>query len=112
MGRFALGSLVALIASASLSAHAAKNEERATAFVLCKNQKTVRTIRILPEQNPQNCRVTYSKGGVEEVVGANSSTGTCQTILKNIQANLESAKWNCRGAQAAVVTTSSEVLHQ
>jgi hypothetical protein len=88
---------------------AAAIDQKATAFVLCKSQKNVRTIRILPEK-AESCTITYSKGGNEEVVGANRSLRTCKSILKSIQTNLESAKWNCRNVETAHLTTSGEAL--
>lgn len=102
---------LALIGFSSVPAFAGV-DQKATAFVLCKNQKNVRTIQILPENKAENCKITYSKGGVEEVVGANRNMDTCKSILKNIQANLESSKWNCRNVGTAHVTTSSEVSRQ
>ncbi|MES2855154.1 MAG: hypothetical protein V4692_04790 [Bdellovibrionota bacterium] len=85
-------------------------DQKASAFVLCKNNKSVRTIRVTPDE--QNCKVTYSKSGVDEVVGSNSSLATCKSYVKNIKVNLEASKWNCRDVSAATVTTSSEVVSQ
>jgi hypothetical protein len=88
-------------------------DQKASAFVLCKNKKDVRTIRILPDgAKADNCSITYSKGGVEEVVGSNRAMATCKSIAKNIQFNLESSKWSCRNVQSAQVTTGSEVITQ
>lgn len=102
-----------LFALSSLPAHAGV-EQKATQFVLCKSpNKEVRTIRILPESaSPSNCTISYSKNGVEEVMGTNRALGTCQSILKNIQSNLENGNWSCRAVGSATVTTSSEVLRQ
>ncbi|HVK60271.1 MAG TPA: hypothetical protein VM432_01925 [Bdellovibrionales bacterium] len=83
-------------------------DQKASTFVLCKNNKTVRTIRVTPEN--QNCKVTYSKAGVDEVVGSNRSVAACKSFVANIKQNLESSKWNCREVSAATVTTSSEVI--
>ena len=97
-------------------------DQKASAFVLCKNQKNVRTIKILPDKSielepktagakPLNgCAVSYSKSGVDEVVGTNKSLDTCKSILKSIQFNLETSKWSCRTVQTAVVTTSKEAV--
>lgn len=105
-----------------LSAAAFAADQKASAFVLCKNQKNVRTIKILPDKSielepktagakPLNgCAVSYSKSGVDEVVGTNKSLDTCKSILKSIQFNLETSKWSCRTVQTAVVTTSKETV--
>ncbi len=86
-------------------------DQRASAFVLCKHQKSVRTIRIL--QSPKGldkCTVTYTKGGTEEVLGAYHAMSTCQSILVGVRGNLESSDWNCRSVHSAAISTSSEVI--
>lgn len=88
-------------------------DQKTSAFVLCKNKKDVRTLRILPDiAKRENCSITYSKGNTEEVVGSNRSISQCKSILKNIQANLESSHWSCRSVQSAQITTSGEVTKQ
>jgi hypothetical protein len=88
-------------------------DEKAAAFILCKNKKDVRTIRILSEgEKAENCKITYSKGGVEETVGVNRTMGSCKSILKSIQTNLESSSWSCRSVQAAHVTTGEQAVTQ
>ena len=100
---------VLLILAGLLTSRSAKagTDQKATAFVLCKSQKSVRTIRIIPEK-ADNCTITYSKNGSEEVVGANRSVQTCKSILKSIESHLESANWNCRNVESAHLMTSSE----
>lgn len=108
MFRGSILSVFAVLTLVGFGAHAG-SEQKAVAFVLCKNQKDVRTIRVLP-QSKDNCTVTYSKGGVEEVVGANRSVQTCRSILKSVQVNLESSRqWKCRNVQTALLTTSKEL---
>jgi hypothetical protein len=94
----------------------AATDQKASAFVLCKNQKNVRTIKILPSaekvDNAAGCAVSYAKSGTDEVVGSNRSLDACKSILKSIQYNLETSKWSCRNVQTAVVTTSREATVQ
>jgi hypothetical protein len=87
-------------------------DQKASAFVLCKNQKSVRTIRVMPDSDQSNCTITYGKNGVEEIVGANRSLKTCKSILQSIRYNLQSSSWNCREISSATVTSSSEVTKQ
>lgn len=102
----AIALLIALSANASV-------DERASAFVLCKNKKDVRTIRILTDgEKTENCKITYSKGGSEETVGSNRTLGSCKSILKSIQTNLESAAWSCRSVQTAHITTGTQAVTQ
>jgi hypothetical protein len=86
-------------------------DQQASSFVLCKNQKNVRTIRITPTSEADGCQITYSKAGVDEVVGQSHSVSGCQSVLGQIQANLESSKWNCRKVEAAQITWGSEIVH-
>ena len=103
----------AVAVSFAVSQAKASVDQKASAFVLCKNKKDVRTIRVLPDgQKADNCTITYTKGSVEEVVGSNRSMTTCKSILKNIQFNLEASKWSCRNVRMAEVTTSSEISKQ
>lgn len=114
MSRGWIAWLVVLILASAVSR--AGTEQRATAFVLCKNQKNVRTIRIMSGQNSgqndSNCSISYTKGGVDEVVGANRSLSTCRSILKSIQMNLGSAGWSCRSVERAAIMTSAEVVRR
>ena len=111
-GVMALLGLVLGLILASQESHASV-DEKAQAFVLCKNKKDVRTIRILTEgEMAENCKITYSKGGVEETVGVNRTMGSCRSILKSIQTNLESSSWSCRSVQTAHVTTGIQSITQ
>ena len=103
LGLFALG----------VSRAVAAVDQKPSAFVLCKNQKNVRTISILPTvgaDSKSGCAVSYSKAGTDEVVGTNRNIETCKSILKSIQYNLETSKWSCRSVQSALVTTSQEAV--
>lgn len=100
--------VVAILFAGTLSFAGA--DQKASAFVLCKSNKTVRTIRVMPDA--QNCKVTYSKSGVDEVVGSNRSMDACKSFVSNIRSNLESSKWNCREVSKATVTVSREVIRQ
>ena len=105
--RGALTSAFCLLISLNFTFGLASTDSKATAFVLCKNQKNVRTIRILGDK-ADNCTITYSKNGAEEVVGANRSVQTCKSILKSIEGRLEEAKWTCRNVESAHLMTSGE----
>lgn len=104
---------VSVIVMGTTEVALASIDQKASAFVLCKRDKNVRSIRILSDskQDSDSCTITYSKDGEEEIVGSHSSMGNCKTIMKNIRANLETEKkWNCKAFDKAQVTTSSEVI--
>ncbi len=94
----------------SFSVSAQTTDQKAAAFVLCKNKKDVRTIRVT--NKGENCTTTYSKGGVDEVVGMNRSNQACRTILDSVRSNLEDSNYRCRDVSTATTTTSSEVSRQ
>jgi hypothetical protein len=101
----------ALVCGTSL-VHAA--ELKPLKYVLCKNnQKMVRTIRITPENSAvANCRVTYAKTGLDEVVGQSRSMSDCKTILQNIQDNLAASEWSCKNVGNASISYSNAVSVQ
>ena len=85
----------------------ASTDRKASSFVLCKNQKAVRTIRIVPDEN--GCTTTYSKSGVDEVVEQNRQSTSCKDSLKSIREHLEASQWACRSVDKAAVVYSGEV---
>ncbi len=101
-------------AMVSLSGLARAAEQKPLKYVLCKNnQKMVRTIRITPENTAAaTCKVTYSKTGMDEVVGQSRSASDCNSILKNIQDNLASSQWNCKNVGRASIQYSNAVSIQ
>jgi hypothetical protein len=73
-----------------------------TGYVLCKNKKVVRTIRI--EKAGDECRTIYTKAGVDKNVGGGKFAGSCDKIVENIKGNLEKAGWTCKPVAAAGIT--------
>lgn len=67
-------------------------------YVICKNQKIVRTIRV--ECVGNECDTIYTKDGADKVEGSNNNVMGGQKILGNIQANLEKAAWKCNDVTA------------
>src|SRR3989344_8327851 len=63
-------------------------------YVICRNHKIVRTIRVECPQNG-DCNTIYNKDGMDRVEGSNNNVLGGQKILGNIQANLEKAAWKC-----------------
>jgi hypothetical protein len=106
--------MAAMVTAAQVSVVAnAAIEQKTSAFVLCKFKKDVRTIRILGNaKGSENCTISYTKGGTEEVVAVNRTMSSCTSILKNIQSNLERSNWSCRGVNSAKVMSSTEVSAQ
>ena len=68
-------------------------------MVMCRSQKTVRTIRVT--DGPDGCQTVYTKAGVDRVVGNAKSKQSCVQVMKNIRGNLEGAAWRCKDVSAA-----------
>jgi hypothetical protein len=81
--------------------------EMGDALVLCKNNKTVRTLRVEVIED-QKCRAIYTKQGVDEVIGSSQTMVACAEFVSNVRKNLEDAKWNCREVKEA--RTSNVVI--
>lgn len=76
-------------------------------LVLCKSNKTVRTLRV-EMGDDQKCRAIYTKQGVDEVIGLSQTMVACAEIVTGVRKNLEEAKWNCREVKEA--RTSNVIL--
>lgn len=80
------------------------NTEVGEAFVLCKNEKTVRTLRI-EELEDARCQAYYTKQGVDQVIGTSQNKTFCEDYVVSVRKKLEDAKWNCRDIKESRVST-------
>lgn len=71
-------------------------------YVLCKNHKMVRTIRVDKDEDG-SCKTQYTKSGEDRMVGFGVNDSTCTGFLKNIQSNLEQARWDCKDITSAKI---------
>lgn len=81
--------------------------EQATNYFLCKNQKTVRTIRVENDSDAKKCVAVYTKAGVDREVGRAQNISTCMKVAENIKVNLEAANWKCRALGDVRITSSA-----
>lgn len=73
--------------------------EEVDSLVLCKNNKTVRTLRV--EREDDRCHAIYTKQGVDSVIGSGQNTASCEDFVQGVRKNLEEARWSCREAKEA-----------
>ena len=73
-------------------------------LVLCKNKKTVRTLRVEMGAD-QKCRAIYTKQGVDETIGASGAHEACVEYISSVRKNLEEAQWNCREIKEARISS-------
>lgn len=74
--------------------------ELGESLVLCKSNKTVRTLRV-EMGTDQKCRAIYTKQGVDETIGSGLNPSSCVEFVANVRKNLEEAKWSCREVKEA-----------
>ncbi|OFZ17751.1 MAG: hypothetical protein A2Z20_02640 [Bdellovibrionales bacterium RBG_16_40_8] len=85
-----------------------KNNESSSDYVLCKNLKAVRTIRIENDADAKQCVALYTKLGVDKEVGRAQNILSCRNIIGNIKGNLEKASWKCKELDNYNITTSAQ----
>lgn len=98
----------ALICNGGYTAIADSSDENPS-YILCRNQKTVRTVKVNTSEGGQPCTTIYTKGGMDKVVGSGSHDISCYRILKNIKNNLEGASWSCKDVSRARFSLSESV---
>lgn len=74
-------------------------------YYLCKLNNVVRTMRITTDKNGV-CEATYTKEGVDKVVGKSGTADRCIKVISNIKENLEKAAWKCKDISQARVSSS------
>ena len=77
-------------------------ETKPSAYVICKNNSQVRTIRIVVDDK-NICHTIYTKLGVDKNVGGGKNKMSCSQFLDNIKVNLEKSNWKCRDVESATV---------
>ena len=78
--------------------------EKDSTYMMCKNKKVVRTVRV-EKKNNGGCKTTYTKEGVDQNVGESWVASRCLKVLKNIRINLEKANWKCKDISEARVSS-------
>lgn len=73
-------------------------------YLICKNKKMVRTLRVLKKNNG-GCAATYTKEGVDQVVGNSWAVERCTRIINGIKETLEKAEWKCKDISEARVSS-------
>ena len=94
----------------SLVVIAAISELKHEKYVMCKNQKVVRTLRVVKkEENGNTCETLYTKAGVDRVVGRSKTLLGCDDFLNNVKGNLEKAAWKCKDISKAQIHMSESL---
>lgn len=78
--------------------------------LMCKNMKTVRTLRIEKIAGGK-CQTVYTKAGVDQIIGSGFNPNSCEKFLDDVKQTLIDAKWNCREFKESTVSTLGEVAN-
>jgi hypothetical protein len=97
--------IFSVVALAQAAVDPSQKQAPANNYVMCKNQKNVRTIRVENEKDENLCVTFYTKAGVDREVGRAQSRASCEKIVENIRKNLEKANWKCRDLEKVTTTT-------
>ena len=93
--------LLVFLLSISLTSSASAKQIQ---FVICQLGRHVRTIRVdVDKDTRKGCRTTYTKRGVDHVVGSGLYSHSCVGFLENVQENLQKASWKCRSLKKPAV---------
>ena len=68
--------------------------ELGDAFILCKHNKTVRSLRV--DSTDTQCKAVYTKEGIDKIIGSSQKKEICGDVLDKVRKNLEENNWNCR----------------
>lgn len=86
----------------------ARAKNLSSSYVICKNEKEVRTLRTEKNDDSGKCQIFYNKSGIDQMVGEAQNPQSCLDILKRVQDKLEAVSWKCRKASGSTVSDLGE----
>lgn len=75
-------------------------------YVICKNQKIVRTLRV--EVIAGRCQAVYTKNGKDQIIGSGMNTQSCLKYAQNVRDTLIKNNWKCRDVERSAVSEVKE----
>ncbi len=78
----------------------------ASSYLLCKNQKIVRTLRII-ETKDSGCVTKYAKQGVEKTIARGTVRASCEKVMMDVKSTLEKGWFKCRDISDAKIYESA-----
>ncbi|GIL16389.1 MAG: hypothetical protein BroJett040_01400 [Oligoflexia bacterium] len=74
------------------------------AYYMCKSNNAVRTLRV--SFKGDRCWATYTKEGVDSIVGKSNTPDVCHDVVANIRKNLEAGNWKCKDISTTRISSS------
>ncbi len=76
-------------------------------FILCKNLKIVRSLRV--EATPQKCTAIYTKLGQDRSIGTSQrGVENCRNFVNQVRETLVNAGWKCKEMKSGQVSHLNE----
>ena len=102
-------SFLFVVATTSAAAQAAVESSASVQpnYIMCRNQKTVRTIRV-EKDDSKECVTLYTKAGVDREVGRGQNFNSCTKVAENIRTNLDKAGWKCKEVSNIGMTSTQD----
>lgn len=73
-------------------------------YFMCKINSAVRTLRV--SFKGERCWATYTKEGVDSIVGRSNTPDVCHDVIANIRKNLEAGNWKCKDISETRISSS------
>lgn len=78
-------------------------------MVLCRKDKAVRTLRVEKDHRDNvGWITTYSKGGIEEIIGEGLNPASCEDVMVRVQKTIEGVGWKCREVQSVGIVRNTQ----
>ncbi len=76
-------------------------------FIICKNLKVVRTLRV--EVTPEKCTAIYTKLGQDRSIGSSQrGTSMCRGFVDQVRDTIAKAGWKCKEMKSGQVSHLNE----
>lgn len=98
---------IVLLCVGSQAQENAEASKDTSSYVICRNQKMVRTIRV-DLSNGGACKTIYTKEGKDEIVGKSGTPDLCYEVVNKVRANLEKSVWKCKDVKPDRVSFTQE----
>lgn len=72
-------------------------------LVLCKADKTVRSLRV-DKAEDGTCKAVYTKQGADQIVGSSMHEEGCQSVIEGIRKKLEDNVWKCKDVKDSSIS--------
>lgn len=88
------------------SGHGSSQKPVLNSYIMCRNDKAVRTLRI--DVKDGACQAFYTKLGQEQLVAKSGTPDKCIEVVNQIRQTLEKSIWKCKDVEPERVSFTLE----